>query len=235
MVCRDHAGGHVFRQDGRKANEGQFPGFACFRDLVLIEIKHLEADQKDRVNKILETKIHPAERSMFFVEIAAYHVINSASNWQAIKQEIASRLGKTIEQLLSKANAQLQSYRSRRPRKNSVNVCVILNFRVQEFSPAVVIHAIYGKIKTARPDEARFDLPLKFRPVASRVPVFDTPEDADVATGDRRSWSGLRSRSLAAMRLAHIPPASRLSQIIRPRIRGPKSKVRKAIAARHTI
>jgi hypothetical protein len=32
--------------------------------------------------------------------------------------------------------------------------------------------------------------------------VFDTPEGADVATGDWRSWSGLRSRSPVAMRLA---------------------------------
>ena len=46
------------------------------------------------------------------------------------------------------------------------------------------------------------DLPLKFHPAATRVPGFDTPEGADVATGDRRSWSGLRSRSPVAVRLA---------------------------------
>jgi hypothetical protein len=46
------------------------------------------------------------------------------------------------------------------------------------------------------------DLPLNFHPVAIRVSAGDTPEGADVATGDRRSWSGLRSRSPVAVRLS---------------------------------
>lgn len=57
----------------------------------------------------------------------------------------------------------------------------------------------------ARHAAARFgigDLPLNFPPAATRVPVFDMPEGADVATGDRRSRSGLRSRSPVAMRWA---------------------------------
>jgi hypothetical protein len=33
----------------------------------------------------------------------------------------------------------------------------------------------------------RIDLPLNFHPAAIRVPAFDTPEGAAVATGDRRS------------------------------------------------
>jgi hypothetical protein len=156
LIQRHMCGRALDENHAKEGAEGQFPDFACFGDRVLIEMKHLETDQKDRVNKIFETKIQPAERPMFFGEIAAHHIIDSVSNGQAIKQEIASRLGKTIEQLLSKANAQFQSYRSRHPRKNSVNICVILNSRVQEFSPAVVVHAIHGKIKTARPDEPRF-------------------------------------------------------------------------------
>jgi len=46
------------------------------------------------------------------------------------------------------------------------------------------------------------DLPLNFHPVGIRVSAVNTPEGADVATGDRRSWSGLRSRSPVAVRLA---------------------------------
>ncbi len=46
------------------------------------------------------------------------------------------------------------------------------------------------------------DLPLNFHPTAIRVPFVVTPEGADGATGDRRSWSGLRSRSSVAVRLA---------------------------------
>jgi len=32
-----------------EAKLGKFPDFACFRDIVLIEMKHLQADQKDRL------------------------------------------------------------------------------------------------------------------------------------------------------------------------------------------
>lgn len=53
-----------------------------------------------------------------------------------------------------------------------------------------------------KPVLAPADLPLNFHPVTIRDPAFDTPEGADVATGDRRSWSGLRSRSPVAVSLA---------------------------------
>ena len=46
------------------------------------------------------------------------------------------------------------------------------------------------------------DLPLNFHPVAVRVSGFCTPSGAGGATGDRRSWSGLRSRSPVAVNVA---------------------------------
>jgi transposase len=46
------------------------------------------------------------------------------------------------------------------------------------------------------------DLPLHFHPVAVRVSGFCTPSGAGGATDDRRSWSGLRSRSSVAVRWA---------------------------------
>ncbi len=46
------------------------------------------------------------------------------------------------------------------------------------------------------------DLPPKFHPAAVRVLLGCTPTGAGGATGDRRSWSGLRSRSPVAVRMA---------------------------------
>ncbi len=46
------------------------------------------------------------------------------------------------------------------------------------------------------------DLPPNSHPVAIRACPVDTPSGADGATGDRRSWSGLRSRSPVAVRRA---------------------------------
>ena len=46
------------------------------------------------------------------------------------------------------------------------------------------------------------DLPLNFHPVAIRVSADFTPSGVDGATCDRRSWSGLRSRSPVAVNVA---------------------------------
>jgi hypothetical protein len=51
-------------------------------------------------------------------------------------------------------------------------------------------------------EELETDPPPNFHPAAIRVSAGDTPDGADVATGDLRSWSGLRSRSRVAVRLA---------------------------------
>lgn len=45
---------------------GKFPDFGCFRDIVLIEMKHLEADQKDRLNEAFQKHVNPDEHPMFY-------------------------------------------------------------------------------------------------------------------------------------------------------------------------
>lgn len=49
------------------------------------------------------------------------------SNGAEIVSEITSKLGRTLETVLRSANKQFDSYRSRHPRKNAVNICVLLN------------------------------------------------------------------------------------------------------------
>lgn len=46
------------------------------------------------------------------------------------------------------------------------------------------------------------DLPLVCHPAAIRASAGFTPCGVGLATGDRRSWSGLRSRSSVAVKLA---------------------------------
>jgi hypothetical protein len=48
----------------------------------------------------------------------------------------------------------------------------------------------------------RSDLPPNFHPAAIRASVFCTPCGGGGATGDRRSWSGLRSRAPVAVNVA---------------------------------
>jgi hypothetical protein len=48
----------------KEAAQGEFPDFACFRDLVLVEMKHLETDQHARINEVIEAKIDP-EKTVF--------------------------------------------------------------------------------------------------------------------------------------------------------------------------
>jgi transposase-like protein len=68
------------------------------------------------------------------------------------------------------------------------------------------IEAVIVRTLETRPPDATHwssrDLPLNFHPLAIRVSAGFTPSGAGVATCDRRSWSGLRSRSHVAVRLA---------------------------------
>jgi hypothetical protein len=67
--------------------EGQFPDFSCFRDLVLIEMKHLETDQQDRINDVINAKLDPAEKPIFLVHdnpilLSTRQAIALISTWQ---------------------------------------------------------------------------------------------------------------------------------------------------------
>lgn len=140
----------------KEAAEGRFPDFACFRDLVLIEMKHLEADQHSRINDVITSKIAADEMPVFYGARESHLIIDAASNSAEINAAIANKLNRTVEGILSSANKQLKDYRSRHPRKNSVNICLILNSKRPEYSPQVVAHAIHGKMKTSQPKEPRF-------------------------------------------------------------------------------
>ena len=59
-----------------------------------------------------------------------------------------------------------------------------------------------GRNGVADPNWGGSDLPPNSHPAVIRAFPVDTPSGADGATGDRRSWSGLRSRSPVAVRRA---------------------------------
>src|SRR5258705_259719 len=42
-----------------EATEGKFPDFECLSGLLLMEMKHLEADQHDRLNEVIHAKTDP--------------------------------------------------------------------------------------------------------------------------------------------------------------------------------
>jgi hypothetical protein len=140
----------------KEASEGQFPDFTCYRDVLLIEMKHLETDQHTRINKILEENIDPTEKPVFYGSREARLVIKQVSNSAVINAAIVSKLSHTTENILSKANKQFRSYRFRYPRKNSVSICVLLNSMLLEYSPDIVIHAIHGKMNLNQSGEPRF-------------------------------------------------------------------------------
>jgi hypothetical protein len=134
--------------DDRKNEEaklGKFPDFACFRDLVLIEMKHLESQQNERVDDTYKNKVLPDEEPIFY---GARRVdFDKLSNGEEIRSAILNKLSQTIETQLRKANRQFGDYRTRNPRKNSLSVCLLLNSQINEFSPDVVMHSVHRKMK----------------------------------------------------------------------------------------
>ena len=140
----------------KEASEGRFPDFSCFNDLLLIEMKHLETDQNDRINEVLDEKIVPEEKPLFYGSRDASLVTDKLSNSAEINAAVFSKLSRTIETILRKANKQFEGYRSRHPRKNTVNICTLLNAKLQEYTPEVVVKAVHSKMKSEQVGEPRF-------------------------------------------------------------------------------
>lgn len=143
--------------DDKKDDEaklGKFPDFACYRDLVLIEMKHLEAEQNERITETYQSRV-PADEVPFYYGKRPID-LNQFTNGREIASAILSKLARTLETHLSKANDQFEDYRRRNPRKNSVTICLLLNSKIDEFSPDVVIYAIQQKLRRPNLASSRF-------------------------------------------------------------------------------
>lgn len=156
MIVEQFQGRALDDNQNIEAAAGKFPDFACFNSLVLIEMKNLEAEQAERLNDIFDKNIDPAERPVFFGERDAKFITDVVTNGEEVIAMVASKLGRTIEKIISKANKQFCDYRGRHPRKNSVNICVILNSTIQEYTPELLGFAIHGKMKASQPAQPRF-------------------------------------------------------------------------------
>jgi hypothetical protein len=140
-------------QKNEESRLGKFPDFACYRDLVLLEMKHLEAEQNERVNDTFKSLVNSEEEPVFYgtrrIDFGTF------SNGNEIASAVLGKLGRTIESQLSKANQQFGEYRNRNPRKNSLSICIFLNSRIDEFSPDVFMYAAHSKLKPT-PGGVRF-------------------------------------------------------------------------------
>lgn len=131
--------------DDNAANEsakGKFPDFAVFGDRLLIEMKHLESDQSERVQEVFEQKIKPEEKPIFYGTRDAAPIINSASNKNEILNALFNKLGRTIESQLRKANRQFLDYRGRVTIKNDISICVFLNSLIAEINPEAFVYCL---------------------------------------------------------------------------------------------
>ncbi|MGP9811828.1 hypothetical protein ACTZWT_09980 [Rhodopseudomonas sp. NSM] len=141
-------------QKEEEAKLGKFPDFACYRDLVLIEMKHLEDEQNERINEAYKSRVPADEKPMHFgtrrIDLSAFN------NGKEIASVILSKLARTIETHLRKANQQFEDYRKRNPRKNSLSICILLNSKIDEFSPDVVMYAVHRKMQ---PNESGIRFP----------------------------------------------------------------------------
>jgi hypothetical protein len=127
--------------------QGKLPDFSCFRDILLIEMKHLEVDQADRLNATYQNHVMPEEHPLFFGRRSVD--LDKLSNAEEIKRALLSKLAKTVETLLRKANSQFREYRERHTKKNAVNICVLLNAKLTEYSPEIVLRSIHQKVRGA--------------------------------------------------------------------------------------
>lgn len=147
FVLKVLRGRSLDEQKDAEAKLGKFPDFACLRGLMLLEMKHLEAEQTERLSEVYRSKVVPDEAPIFYGSRSIDADIDKLSNSNEIKAALSNKLSQTIETILRKANSQFRDYRGRNLRKNSFSVCVLLNSQIAEFSPHVVLQSIHRKMK----------------------------------------------------------------------------------------
>jgi hypothetical protein len=153
FVIRHLRGRSLDDRRDEEARQGKYPDFACYRDLVLIEMKHIETEQNERIKKTFKGRVRPDEEPLFYGTRRTN--FTEFSNRDEIASAVLSKLGRTIETQLSKAADQFEDYRKRNPRKNLVSICLLLNSRIDEFSPDVVLYAVQQKLQSSG-DSSRF-------------------------------------------------------------------------------
>jgi hypothetical protein len=138
--------------------DGKFPDFACLRDLVLLEMKHLQESQHDKVQQTFKQTAKPEEVPLFFGQMTSDRVLPHLSNADQVTRAISNKVSRTIENLIRTANRQFRNWEANHSRSHRVRICMILNSDILEFSPSLVGWAISRalSLKSDRQQPYRF-------------------------------------------------------------------------------
>ncbi len=156
MVLNVLGGRTLDAQANLESKKGRFPDFGLFRDIVLIEMKNLQTNQTQRLSDVYNKLALESEKPYFYGRRSVDSLLSTASNRDKILAEMFSKLKRTIERILKSANDQFETYRTRNKKKNTVNVCVILNSYLEEYSPEVIARAIHSKMGSESSEVHRF-------------------------------------------------------------------------------
>lgn len=116
-------------------NEVLKADFTCLRGLVVVELKCLVDDGKDRLANLQREMESREDWPRFYGNVPIQSVIKNLSDPEKSNIKVAERAGRTIVRHLEKANDQLKSHTSSYPRKNLVRLVFLVNEDNDLYSP----------------------------------------------------------------------------------------------------
>ena len=112
--------------------------YACLRGLVAIEMKTLEGDPSERTNNFIDTLRDRPDFPTFFGSVPLEAAFKNMDGPEKLRRALMERLGRSIVTHMKKANQQLRQHSKDFPRRNRLELLVLINEDHPEYEPQSV-------------------------------------------------------------------------------------------------
>jgi hypothetical protein len=198
FVVRHLRGRFLDDNKDEEAKLGKFPDFACYRDLVLIEMKHLETVQNERINETYKSRV-PADEVPFYYGRRRID-LNQFSNGREIASAIISKLARSLETHLSRANNQFEDYRKRNPARIRSRSACFSTPKLMNSVPMSSSTPFSRNCVSHPPPVCAF--PISTRLSTSQRSTLKNSPMVELPSRSRRSYAHLRSSNVGRCRLS---------------------------------
>ena len=136
--------------------EEKHPDFICGRGLLVIEIKSLVDDGKERLENLRQELEDRPDWPHFYGQVPFESIIKNLKDPVPVRRRLAERAGRTIVQHLRKADKQFAAHHKMFPRKNAFRFVILVNEDCPLYAPLYVGETVSRALVLKQNGQFRF-------------------------------------------------------------------------------
>lgn len=129
---------HGIALDDIQSPEATRIDYACLRGLVAVELKTLAGAPSERTDHFVDTLRSREDFPTFFGAVPLDAAFRNMDDPDTLRRKLLERLGRTIVTHMKKANDQLTRHAADYPRRNRLNLLVMVNEDHAEYDPETI-------------------------------------------------------------------------------------------------